>query len=232
MSKRAIGLFGGTFDPIHSGHLAAARAACREFGLSEVHFVPSARPPHKRAGEMAPFADRYAMVVLACAGHPDLVASRLEADTRRRRPYYTLETIERARRKFGSRVKLYFLVGADSFQEIPTWKEWEKLLEACDFIVVNRPGYSLKQLRRVIPARLLSERSFERHRDLRLRRAGRVARGERIALRRTSVYLLQGVEVPVSSTTIRRRAARGLSLRGMVPRIVEEYIRQRKLYRS
>ncbi len=215
---RTIGLFGGTFDPIHSGHLAAARAACREFGLSEVHFVPSARPPHKTAREMAPFADRYAMVVLACAGYPALVASRLEADTRRRRPYYTLETIERARQQFGRGVKLYFLVGADSFEELPTWKDWKNLLEACDFIVVNRPGHSLKRLRRVIPRKLLGRR-------------GGSEEANRIALRRTVIYLLRGVQVPVSSTTIRRRAARGLSLRGMVPRVVEEYIRQRKLYR-
>ncbi len=215
---RKIGLFGGTFDPIHSGHLAAARAACREFGLSEVHFVPSARPPHKRPPEMAPFADRYAMVVLACTGYPALVASRLEADARRR-PYYTLETIQRARRRFGRRVKLYFLVGADSFQELPRWKDWEKLLEACDFIVVNRPGHSLKRLRQMIPRRLFGRQVGSEE-------------ANRIALRRTSIHLLRGVEVPVSSTTIRQRAARGLSLRGMVPRVVEEYIRQRKLYRS
>lgn len=224
---KAIGLFGGTFDPIHSGHLAAARAACREFGLKEVHFVPSARPPHKTAREMAPFADRYAMVVLACAGHPAFVASRLEADTTRRRPYYTFETIQRARQKSGKQVIFYFLVGADSFQELRTWKDWGKLLEACDFIVVNRPGYSLKRLRRVIPRRLLARQDG----------SGRTGRSvparsrEKIPLRRTAIYLLRGVEVPVSSTTIRRRAARGLSLRGMVPRVVEEYIRQRKLYR-
>ncbi len=223
---KAIGLFGGTFDPIHSGHLAAARAACREFDLKEVHFIPSARPPHKTAREMAPFADRYAMVVLACAGYPAFVASRLEAESRRRRPYYTIETIRRARRRLGKRVKLYFLVGADSFQELPTWKDWEKLLEACDFIVVNRPGYSLRRLQRMIPRRLLARQKGSEP-------AGGPGsdRRPRIPLRRTAIYLLHGVEVPVSSTTIRRRAARGLSLRGMVPRVVEEYIRQRKLYR-
>ena len=222
-----LGVFGGTFDPIHSGHLAAARVACREFGLSEVHFVPSARPPHKAAREMAPLADRYAMVVLACAGYPTLVASRLEADTKRRRPYYTLETVERARHRFGQRVKLYFLLGADSFEELPTWKDWEKLLKACDFIVVNRPGYSLKRLRRVVPRGLLGRRGGS---EGAARTGSGRARGW-IALRRTAIYLLRGVEVPVSSTTIRQRAARGLSLRGMVPRVVEEYIRQRKLYR-
>ena len=221
--SRKIALFGGSFDPIHVGHLAVARAAQRRFQLDEVHFIPSGRPPHKHRHILAPFPHRFAMVALACADHPHFVASLAEAgpDLSGRQVFYSLETVRHFRRVFhqpGDR--LFFILGADSFLEIPTWKEYEALLNSCDFIVASRPGFRTDALRLVIPPELL----------------GRPAPGARpdsrsIALRRTTVRLLDTVTSHVSATEVRRRQRHGQPIHGLVPVRVEEYIGKQALYR-
>jgi nicotinate-nucleotide adenylyltransferase len=220
---RRIALFGGTFDPIHEGHLAVAKAAERRFHFDEIHFIPAAHPPHKPAGNLLPFAHRFAMVALACAGQPRFVPSLAEANNGSAAgASYSVDTVRRFQREICRPAdQLYFLLGADSFLEIGTWKEYETLLGLCDFVVASRPGVSAQSLRQVIPQRLLAEVGG-RSRD---------ARGT-ISLRRTTVYLLETVASRVSATAVRRRLDLGRSVRGLVPRAVEDYIIKQALYRD
>jgi nicotinate-nucleotide adenylyltransferase len=220
---RAVALFGGSFDPVHVGHLAVARAAQRRFRLDEVRFVVSGRPPHKPRHDLSPFADRYAMAALACAEHPYLFPSLAEAPFEHgpAHAFYSIDTVRQARRELhGAGDRLYFLLGADSFLQIPTWKDYEALLAACDFIVASRPGFRMDALRLVIPPELFGRPHPGR------------AESHTIHLRRTSVHLLDAVVSHVSSTEVRRRRRRGQSIHGLVPVRVEEYILKQDLYRS
>jgi nicotinate-nucleotide adenylyltransferase len=227
-SARAIALFGGVFDPIHSGHIAVARAAVRRFRLDAVHFIPSGRPPHKPEGSITSFEHRYAMTALACAGHPRFVPSLAEADpSGTGRFFYTIDTVRRFRRQLAGRTaRLYFITGADAFLQIGTWKNFRALLDSCDFIVAHRPGFRVDRLAEVIPADLLARRPSS------VSPAAGKGKGRRgaIALRHTSVHVLQTVSSDVSSTEIRSRRKRGRSTRGLVPPLVEEYMEKQALY--
>jgi nicotinate-nucleotide adenylyltransferase len=222
-AARRIALFGGTFDPIHEGHLAVARAAERRFRFDEVHFIPAAHPPHKPASGLLPFAHRFAMVALACANENRFIPSLAEANNGALAgASYSVDTVRRFRREIcrpGDQI--YFLLGADSFLEIATWKEYETLLGLCDFVVASRPGFSSAALRRVIPARLMAKDSAD----------SRPEHGV-ISLLRTSVYVLDTVASRVSATTVRRRLDRGRPVHGLVPRAVEDYIIKQALYRD
>ncbi len=135
-----ICLFGGTFDPIHIGHLRIANEALKAFSLSRVLFVPAANPPHKNPAAVTPYEDRFRMVEIACAPYPCFAASRLEAGSERS---YTVDTLERVRTEMmqpGD--ELFFLIGADAFNELTTWKRWQDVLKLTQFIVVPRPGGS------------------------------------------------------------------------------------------
>jgi nicotinate-nucleotide adenylyltransferase len=218
-----IALFGGTFDPVHSGHIAVARAALRRFHLDRIYFIPSGRPPHKRGRELAPFPHRYAMVALACAGQNRLVASLGEAgkDLAGRQIFYSVDTVRRFRKealKHGDR--LYFMMGADSFLQIKTWRIPEILLGLCDFIVASRPGFSSAALRRAVPTSVLPPARSEETPQ----RAGI------LELRRSTVFLLDTVSSHVSATDVRRRIKHGRSIHGLVPASVEEYITRQGLY--
>jgi nicotinate-nucleotide adenylyltransferase len=220
---RSLALFGGTFDPIHSGHVAVARAARRRFHLDAIHFIPAGLPPHKRDQEMAPYPHRYAMVALACAGRRDFVPSPLEAgaDYSGRETFYSVDVVRHHRQQLLPGERLWFILGADAFLDLPNWREPEVLLDSCDFIVASRPGIDLAKLRRAIPPHLLGTDAP----------GGRPCASKTIALHHTTVHLLDSVSVPVSSTEIRHRVARGLSIRGLVPAAVEDYICKSALYR-
>ena len=225
---RRMALFGGTFDPIHNGHLAVARAAERRFHLDQIHFIPTARPPHKHSGDMASYTDRYAMVALACAGHPRFIASFAEsgaepgAGDSGGEVFYSVDTVKRFKQKYDEPdTHLYFLLGADSFLQIPTWKDYETLLGLCDFIVASRPGFRVDALRLVIPPELLA-RPGSGHAQL---------DPHAIALRRTTIYVLDTVASYVSATQVRGRLDRNESIHGLVPSRVEEYITKQALYR-
>jgi nicotinate-nucleotide adenylyltransferase len=215
---RAIALFGGSFDPVHVGHLAVARAAQRRFHLDEIHFVPCGLPPHKPRHELAPFPARYAMVALACSEHAAFVPSLAEAgdDASGLHTFYSIDTVRRFRRHLHHNDRLYFILGVDAFLQIPTWKNYEALLDSCDFIVASRPGFKLHALRLVIPPELFSRENG----------------GERraILLRRTRVHLLDSVSSHVSATEIRRRCRQRQPIHGLVPLRVEEYILKQALY--
>jgi nicotinate-nucleotide adenylyltransferase len=220
---RKIALFGGTFDPIHEGHLAVAHAAERRFHFDEIHFIPAAHPPHKPASNLLPFAHRFAMVALACAGQSRFRPSLAEANNGSAAgASYSVDTVRRFQREIcrpGDQV--YFLLGADSFLEIGTWKEYETLLGLCDFVVASRPGVSAQSLREIIPQRLLAEPAGDSRPDR-----------SAIPLRRTTVHLLETVASRVSATAVRRRLDLGRSVRGLVPRPVEDYITKQALYRD
>lgn len=132
-----LALFGGAFDPIHSAHLRIAKEAVRHCELDTVLFVPAARPPHKQLE--APYEDCFRMVELAVRNEPGFEASRLEAGTARS---FTIETIEKLGPQLTPQDRLFFLIGADAFAEIRTWKRWQDVVSAVDFIVVSRPGHS------------------------------------------------------------------------------------------
>ncbi len=133
-----IAIFGGTFDPVHSAHLTLAREAARAFGLERVLFVPASRPPHKSGATAAGYEDRYRMVGLACQGEPLFEASRLEEGQERS---YSIETIGRVRAGLAQGDELFFLIGADAFAEITTWRRWQDVARSVRFIVAARPGH-------------------------------------------------------------------------------------------
>lgn len=214
-----IAIFGGTFDPIHAGHLRAARTAARRFELDRVLFVPCGVPPHKVGGNLAPFPHRFAMVALAAQGESAFVPSLLEAPRPDGRPNYSVETAQAVRRMLGSHDRLYLILGLDSFLDLPNWKHYQKLCELADFIVASRPGFGSRRLMA----------------SIRNGHAGKVQTGEGsrlVMLCGAGVHVLSGVRAAIASREIRTAARAGRSLVGLVPPLVEEYIRKEELYRS
>lgn len=136
MAQR-ICLFGGTFDPVHKAHLRIAEEARKHCSLDRILFVPAGNPPHKDAAGVTPYEDRFRMVALACEPYPAFEASRLEAGAERS---YSIDTVKRLRQNLRANDRLFFLIGADAFDEIETWKAWQELIRLTEFIVVARPG--------------------------------------------------------------------------------------------
>ncbi len=132
-----LALLGGTFDPIHEAHLALARAALKKFNLDKVLFVPASKPPHKSGVTHAAYADRVRMTELACASEPRFEVSRLEQDT----ISYSIETITKVREPLLPGDELFFIIGADAFAEIETWRRWREVVAGVTFIVASRPGH-------------------------------------------------------------------------------------------
>ncbi len=140
---------GGTFDPIHYGHLLAAEEARFRFNLKQVIFIPSGVPPHKKPHEVTTAEHRYAMTVLATASNPCFVVSRIEID--RKGPSYAVDTVKILRQQFGEGVELFLIIGLDAALEILTWKNHHELIRLCQFITVTRPGYDVKKLHEYLP---------------------------------------------------------------------------------
>lgn len=132
-----IGIFGGTFDPVHNAHLRMAQEAAAECRLERVLIVPACNPPHRKNGTYAGYEDRYRMVEIACAGEPLFIASRIEEKPGKS---YSIETVERVRAESGGAETLYFIIGADAFAEIRSWHRWMDLSKLVTFAVVGRPG--------------------------------------------------------------------------------------------
>lgn len=148
MKKQRIGILGGTFDPIHHGHLVVAEASREKFQLDRVLFVPAGIPPHKKPDTVTDFWHRYLMVSLAVLANPCFEVSRLEYE--RGGITYTVDTMRQLRQIFGSSTALYFITGADTILEIFGWKKPEELLTLCNFIVATRPGYDLHLVEKVL----------------------------------------------------------------------------------
>ncbi len=213
-----IALFGGTFDPVHSGHLKAAKAAARRFHLDRILFVPSGNPPHKVGNHLTSFEHRFAMVALACAGDPRFEPSLLEAPTADGQPQYSITTIRKAKRFVGRNDRLHFLIGVDAFLDLPHWKDYRQILNLVDFIVVSRPGYSVRKIRSTVPPEMMG-------------RSATPSNAQEIRLRRSSIHVIRGMETPVASSGIRDTVQAGRRVTGLVPPLVEEYIRKEGLYR-
>ncbi len=214
-----IAIFGGTFDPVHTGHVQAAKAALRKYRLHKILFVPTGCPPHKISGGLTEFHHRFAMVTLACAGNPRLVPSALEAPNSRHEPHYTIDTVRRLRRQVGPRDQLFFLIGMDAFLDLPQWRQFRRLLNLVNFIVVSRPGFDSREIQKVVPADLLATP----------RKRGSASL---IRLRKTTLHILEGVKVPVASHEIRQAFRRKHKIAGAVPALVEQYILKAGLYSS
>jgi nicotinate-nucleotide adenylyltransferase len=220
-----ICLFGGTFDPIHRGHLEAARRAAKKYKLQRVEFVVSDVPPHKLRQQITPYLHRYAMVTLALAGEKIFFPSTLEApeessDGRRFR--YSIETVRRVKQHLKKSDRLFFLIGIDAFAEIATWRDPETLLRECEFIVVSRPGYHLADIGRALPLTLQPGASVLKGLER--------AKTQHLVYAGLSVHLLDGVKVPVSASEIRKTLAQGRAVDRFVPPRVAEYIKKMKLY--
>jgi len=204
-SDNGVLLFGGTFDPIHNGHLIVARAAAEQLGVDKVVLIPSAQPPHKDAMKISAAKDRLAMVRLAA--ETDDLFEVSDCELRRRGPSYTLDTVRQFRQDYGSGVKLYWLIGADSVRELALWYRVDELVDECVIVTAGRPGYTAEDYS-VLAGKLSDEQV------------------EEIRKNRLDTPL-----VDVSATEIRRCVKAGLSINDMAPTAVAKYIKA-KLYQS
>jgi nicotinate-nucleotide adenylyltransferase len=204
MNMRSVGVMGGTFDPIHNGHLFAAEAVRQGFGLDLVMFIPAARPPHKSSNEVSDPDERYLMAELATADNPYFTVSRIELD--RPGPSHTVDTITELKKNIGEEVDTYFITGADAIQDICKWKDFEQLLRLCRFVAVARPGYSLKATESL-----------------------RAQLGDELFGR---IYPFEVSALAISSSDIRERVKTGKSIKYLVPLAVEQYILKVGLYLS
>ena len=199
-----IGIMGGTFDPIHYGHLAAAEAARVEFGLCKVIFMPVGNPPHKQSQKISDAEHRYRMTALATSSNSGFEVSRLEVD--KAGITYTFDTMEELRSIYGEAPEIYFITGADAVLELLTWYKIGELLTLCKFIAVTRPGFDIWKLEQKI-AEITSKYD-----------------GEIICL---EVPLLE-----ISSTDIRERIRSGKPVKYLLPEEVEAYIHKNGLYKE
>ena len=199
-----IGIMGGTFDPIHYGHLAAAEAARIEFGLCKVIFMPVGNPPHKQSQAISDAEHRYRMTALATSSNSGFEVSRLEVD--KAGITYTFDTMKELRNIYGEAPAIYFITGADAVLELLTWYKLGELLTLCKFIAVTRPGFDIRKLEQKI-AEITSKYD-----------------GEIICL---EVPLLE-----ISSTDIRERIRSGKPVKYLLPEEVEAYIHRNGLYKE
>ena len=218
MEVRRVAIYGGTFDPVHNGHIEAARKVCELFALDELIFVPACVQPHKRNAGITSAFHRFAMLALATTDEPRWRVSTIELDEPERP--YAIETVERIKTKVGAGCHLFFLMGADSWSEITTWRDWQRLLGICDQIVVTRPGYDLK----AEPAGVVDLRGLSAEKI-------KVVLGETGGPR---AFLTDALMIDIAATEIRAAARSGSRdvLKEMVPATVAGYIEKYCLYRN
>jgi nicotinate-nucleotide adenylyltransferase len=197
-----LGIMGGTFDPIHLGHLVTAEEARQQFKLDHVIFMPSGFPPHKDQRSLTAKEHRYLMTMLAVVDNPYFTVSRLEIE--RDEPSYTIDTVRRFYDLYRHNLKLYFITGADAIFGITTWKDHGELLETCSFIAASRPGYSFNKLRSIL--------------------------GQEFQNVMKRIHLLEIPAMAISSTYIRQRVAQGRTIKYLTPEPVEQYIYKNHLY--
>jgi nicotinate-nucleotide adenylyltransferase len=218
-TKRAA-IYGGTFDPVHNGHLKVARGVQKLFGLEEVILIPACVPPHKRDAGITSAFHRFAMLALATEQDERLTISTAELD-QPDRPY-AVDTVARMQEKLGSDCRLFFVMGADSWSEITTWRDWQRLLTMCDHIVMARPGYELsadKIRGDVVDVRGMDTAAIQAVVD---------------ESQSPCVFVTDAVFEDISATSIRAAAKNGkpTELTTMVPPAVADYIEKYELYRN
>lgn len=223
-----IGLFGGTFDPVHRGHLALAREALKRCKLHRIYFVPANIPPHKQKRPLTPFAHRFAMLALATAAEKTFVPSLLEAPeegapSKKENPNYTIETVRRLKKSFKKSDRLFLLIGMDAFADIAKWHQAESLFRECAFIVAGRPGYSLADVANALPENL-------RPRAEVMKPFQKQAPTGDLVLPGVTIHLMGDLHQPASATAIREAAASGKPLGRFLDPAVAEYIKKIGLY--
>jgi nicotinate-nucleotide adenylyltransferase len=228
-----IGLFGGTFDPVHRGHMALAREALKRCKLHRIHFVPANIPPHKQQQPLSPFVHRFTMLVLATAQEKAFMPSLLEAPEdeqgkvkmdSKEKPNYTIDTVRRLKHSFKASDKLFLLIGMDAFADIAKWHQAESLFRECAFVVASRPGYSLADVANALPERLRPRAEVTKpfHKQ--------AAMGD-LVLPGVTIHLLEDLRQPASATAIRTAAAAGKPLGRFLEPPVAEYIKKMGLYK-
>jgi nicotinate-nucleotide adenylyltransferase len=201
--QERIGIIGGTFDPVHYGHLAIAEEVYHELHLDRMVFVPAGQPPHKSARQITPARQRLAMLRLALASNAHFTLSLV--DMQRSGPSYTVDTLRFLRQEWGPDAELYFVIGGDSLKDLPEWRDPEGILAQATIVALMRPGYvDLDHARELLEARLP---------DLRQR-----------------LITLAGPAMEISSTGLRERVAQGRPITYQTPESVEHYIFQQGLY--
>ncbi len=200
MGKKRVGIFGGTFDPIHMGHLIVAETIMDEFHLDKVVFIPAAVPPHKLDKQISPAKHRYMMTMLATCSNPRFQVSDMEMH--RQGPSYSRDTLAQLLEEHGRDTEFYFIVGADSVENLHTWNRIDELLTMCHFIGASRPG-CMPDMEKIA------------------QRFGPLAE---------KIHCLETPELEISSTEIRYRVGQKRTIRYIVPETVEQYIYKEKLY--
>ena len=218
-AQKRIALYGGTFDPVHAGHLEVARRVLKLFEIEKVLFIPAQMAPHKIGRPVTEPIHRYAMLALATQDDPQLTISTFELDAPDRR--YTVDTVGHFQRVLGDSTELFFIMGADSWSEITTWREWERLLSMTNHIVVTRPGYDPAATHvGALEARIVD-----------LRGVSTPPRNHEVGKK---IFFTDVVMNNISATNIRRLASEGHfgELTGLVPGPVLEYIKKYGIYRE
>jgi nicotinate-nucleotide adenylyltransferase len=228
-----IGLFGGTFDPVHRGHIALAHAAEEKFSLRQIHFVPANVPPHKQRQPLTPYLHRFTMLSLATAENKNWIPSLLEAPEglsvesgdKTAGPNYSIDTVRKLRAGLKSADRVFFLIGIDAFLEIQTWHQPLALFAECAFIVASRPGHSLAEVANALPETLRPKSAatepFKKH----------PAEGD-LLLPGVTVHLLDSLQYAISATAIREAAKAGRPLGKLVDPALADYIKKQNLYRA
>ncbi len=201
---KRIGVMGGTFDPIHNGHLVAAEVARENFNLDKVIFMPAGKPPHKQQNSITDPEHRYEMTVLAVSSNPGFEASRLEVD--KDELSYTFDTVKDLLKIYGEDTSVYFITGADAVLELLTWHRIRELLALCRFIAVTRPGFDKEELEQKI--------------------------GEISSKYNGEIICIEVPLLAISSTDIRERCRSGKTIKYLLPEAVEQYICEKGLYRE
>jgi nicotinate-nucleotide adenylyltransferase len=211
-----IGLFGGTFDPIHWGHLRSAEEVREAFALDRILFIPTAKPPHKRGQTKTSARDRLAMVRLALASNPGFAVSTVEI----KRPgvSYSIDTLRYFAARNSGDNTYYFILGLDAFREIGSWKDFREVFPLCNFIVTSRPGSRKANLLSGVSIAVQKLFCYDSARKVYRHRSG------------TALHFLQLTDFAVSASDIRARVRQKKSIRYLVPKTVEDYIRRRRLY--
>ncbi len=216
---KKIALFGGTFNPIHYGHLRLAEEVREGLALEPVVFVPAAVPPHKGGAEASTARSRLEMTGIAIAGNPSFEVSDMEI--RRGGPSYTVETLRELKKegyKGAKDLSISLIIGGDSFNDITTWCEYEEILTLASLIVVERPHTPVKKVAEVLPERLARKYRYDREAEAYQSSFG------------TSITYLTTTLMAISSSDIRERVRQGLSIRYLLPPEVAEYIMKNRLY--
>jgi nicotinate-nucleotide adenylyltransferase len=206
-NNRKIGIMGGTFNPIHFGHLVTAEEALIQFHLERVIFIPTGEPPHKTTGKIASPEDRYLMTVMATASNREFYVSRIEIDKKGKS--YTIDTLRELKKIYGKDSELFFITGADAILEILTWKDTEEIIALCKFIAATRPGYNISKMED------LKKRLFN----------------EKVEMAEQCLFIMEIPALAISSTDIRNRIKSNRPIKYLLPESVSSYLLKNELYK-